>query len=226
MKKDETGRPGLYYITLLRHGESTGNAGGYLQGQADFPLSDTGREQARALAARWLSEAVSFDRIISSPLRRARETAEIIAEKPATAQYSKEIPVELDPVWMERDWGLISGLRRSEAEERYPRPEFIPTYQPIGLTGESQWALYLRAGRGIQALVDKPPGRYLVVSHGGILNVTMYAILGIVPQADFQGARFRFRNTAFASLVYDPSEHTWLVEGFNDHAHWDFTEQG
>jgi broad specificity phosphatase PhoE len=225
MENDVTARRGRYYITLLRHGESTGNAGGYLQGQADFPLSDTGREQTSALAARWLSERITFDRIISSPLRRGRETAEIIAEKLATAQDSKEIPVELDPVWMERDWGLISGLHRSEAEERYPRPEFIPTYQPIGVTGESQWALYLRAGRGIQALMDKPPGRYLVVSHGGILSVTMYAILGIVPQADFQGARFRFHNTAFASLVYDASEQTWLVEGFNDHAHWDFRDE-
>jgi broad specificity phosphatase PhoE len=224
MKNDETERRGLYHITLLRHGESTGNAGGYLQGQADFPLSDTGRNQAEALAGRWLTEEVTFDRIISSPLLRARETAEIIAGRLASARNPGAIPIEFDPVWMERDWGLISGLHRSEAEERFPRPEFIPTYQPIGVTGESQWELYLRAGRGIQALMDKPAGRYLVVSHGGILNVAMYAILGITPQANFHGARFRFRNTAFAKLVYDPSEHVWLVEGFNDYAHWGFRD--
>lgn len=226
MADDETTRAGLYYITLLRHGESTGNAGGYFQGQADFPLSDTGRDQAEALAARWLSEGVSFDTIISSPLLRARETAEILAGRLASTWESEAIPVEFEPVWMERDWGLISGLHRSEAEERFPRPEFIPTYQPIGVTGESQWALYLRAGRGIQALIDKPPARYLVVSHGGILNVAMYAILGIVPQANFQGARFQFHNTGFTKLMYDPSEHVWLVEGFNDYAHWDFGEGG
>jgi broad specificity phosphatase PhoE len=226
MADDEITREGLYHITLLRHGESTGNAGGYMQGQADFPLSDTGRDQAEALAARWLSEGVNFDTIISSPLSRARETAEILAGRLATARDSEAIPLEFEPVWMERDWGLISGLHRSEAEERYPRPEFIPTYQPIGVTGESQWALYLRAGRGIQALINKPPARYLVVSHGGILNVAMYAILGIAPQANFQGARFRFHNTGFAKLTYDISEHVWLVEGFNDYAHWGFKKGG
>lgn len=224
MENDETERRDLYYITLLRHGESTGNAGGYLQGQADFPLSDTGREQAEALAARWLAEGVIFDRIVSSPLSRARETAEIIAGRLGSAGDPEEIPIEFDPVWMERDWGLISGLHHEEAEERYPRPDFIPTYQPIGVSGESQWELYLRAGRGIQALMDKPAGRYLVVSHGGILNVAMYAILGIVPQANFHGARFRFRNTAFAKLVYDRSQHKWLVEGLNDCAHWDLRD--
>lgn len=225
MINEDSTEQDLYYITLLRHGESTGNAGGYLQGQADFPLSDTGRDQIQALAARWLSEGVTFDRVISSPLLRARETAEIIAEKLASSQDSEEIPVEFDPVWMERDWGLISGLHHSEAEERSPRPEFIPTYQPIGVTGESQWELYLRAGRGIQALMDKPAGRYLVVSHGAILNMAMYAILGIVPQANFHGARFLFHNTGFAKLVYDPAEHIWLVEGVNDYAHWDFEDE-
>lgn len=47
----------------------------------------------------------------------------------------------------------------------------------------------------------------------------MYAILGIIPQPNFHGARFRFENTAFATLVYTPSVHTWLVEGLNERPH-------
>jgi broad specificity phosphatase PhoE len=72
-------------------------------------------------------------------------------------------------------------------------------YQAVGETGESQWELYLRAGRAVQNLLKNPPGRYLVVSHGGILNLAFYAILGIAPQANFTGPRFRFANTAYAT---------------------------
>lgn len=65
-------KPKLFFITLLRHGESVGNAESRWQGQADFPLTDRGREQARALAARWKRENAQFDHVISSPLSRAR----------------------------------------------------------------------------------------------------------------------------------------------------------
>ena len=64
----------IYHITFLRHGESTGNAENRLQGLSDFPLSDTGRDQARALGERWQAEGLTFDMAITSPLSRARET--------------------------------------------------------------------------------------------------------------------------------------------------------
>ena len=51
--------------------------------------------------------------------------------------------------------------------------------------------------------------------------MAMYAILGILPQANFLGARFRFRNVSFAVLHYDPAEHSWLLERLNDRLHWD-----
>ena len=60
----------------------------------------------------------------------------------------------------------------------------------------------------------------MVVSHGGLLNMVLYAILGITPQANFSGPRFRFRNAAFATLTYKPDEHLWNVQGINDQAHW------
>jgi broad specificity phosphatase PhoE len=62
-------------ITFLRHGESEGNLSGVIQGQSDYPLTQAGIEQANRLAVYWKSEAVSFNRIISSPLLRASETA-------------------------------------------------------------------------------------------------------------------------------------------------------
>ena len=208
-----------YHLTLLRHGQSTGNAGGIYQGQAEFDLSELGRRQAQALAERWQQENRSFDTVISSPLARARQTAEIIAS-------ALDLPVEHDEVWMERNNGVLAGLNEMDATERFPRPVFMTPFEPVGQTGESQWDLYLRAGQAVRQLLRRPPGSYLVVSHGGILNMVLYTILGIVPQANFQGARFRFLNTAFADLEYDPAAHSWMLERLNDRSHWIEPSQG
>ena len=97
-----------YTFIFLRHGESIGNAEGKHQGQADFELTEKGRTQARALAERWQVEKQHFDRIVSSPLMRARETAEVISGMLNT-------PLEFDPLWMERDNGLLAGLLPDEA---------------------------------------------------------------------------------------------------------------
>jgi 2,3-bisphosphoglycerate-dependent phosphoglycerate mutase len=201
-----------YQITLLRHGESQGNFEGRHQGQADFPLTDHGREQAKALLERWKSEAREFDLVTSSPLARARETAEIIAT-------GLGIALEFDPMWMERDNGLMAGLSPEEVRQTLPQPAFIHPYQPVGQTGESQWQLFLRAGAALQSVFSRPPGKYLVVSHGGLLNMFFYAILGITPQPNFHGPRFRFNNAAFATVSYNPAAHRWYILGVNDHLH-------
>jgi len=208
----------IYYITLLRHAESSGNADGLHQGQSNFPLTDNGRAQARALTRRWKREKRIFDRIIASPLTRTRETAEIIAS-------GLKVPIEYDPLWMERDIGVLQGLKPEDAYRDHPRPAFMHLYQPVGETGESQWGLYIRAAQAINRVVANPPGRYLVVTHGGILNLVMYAILGIAPQANFGGPRFRFANTSFTTLTYEPGEHKWSVLGVNDQAHWKNRDQ-
>ena len=207
----------IFYFTILRHGESQGNYEGRHQGQADFPLTDLGRKQTSALVERWKTEQKEFNLIISSPLARARETAEIIS-----SEFGFQM--ELDPLWMERNNGLMAGLSPEEVREMLPQPDFIHPYQAIGQTGESQWELYLRAGKAVQSLINRPPGSYLIVSHGGLLNMFFYAILGIAPQPNFHGPRFRFNNTAFATLHYNPSSHRWYVIGVNDHFHWKFTE--
>lgn len=203
----------LYRVTLLRHGQSEGNERRILQGQSEYPLSGRGQDQARALADRWKREGVSFTLAITSPLARARQTAEIIAE-------AIGCPIEENADWMERNNGRLAGLRPEQIEAQGMRPPFIHIYQPVGEIGESQWELYLRAGRAIQDLLRRPPGNYLIISHGGILNLAMYAILGIAPHANLQGPRFRFHNAAFARLEYHPTRHTWVVDAINDRDHW------
>jgi hypothetical protein len=73
-----------------------------------------------------------------------------------------------------------------------PRPDFMTPYTHFGETGESRWELYLRAGRAIQHILDRSPGRYLVAAHGGVLNMALYAILGIPVQADSAGRALCF----------------------------------
>ena len=206
-------RDTIYRVTLLRHGESVGNADGYHQGQSEFDLTEKGRKQAQALANRWLNESMTFDQAIASPLARARQTAEIISQ-------NLTLPLKFNPLWMEVNIGQLSGLKTDEAKEKFPPPGFTHPYLPLGVTGESRWELFLRGGQAVQDLLQHPPGDYLIISHGGLLNMVLYAILGIIPQANFYGPRFHFENTAFASLTYEPDQHKWRVWGVNDHLHW------
>ncbi len=203
----------IYFITFLRHGESVGNAENRFQGHADFPLTEAGRAQAKSLAERWQAEGVIFDACISSPLLRARQTAEIV-----TAALN--IPLEFDDDWKEINNGLLAGLTDEQAEEIAPRPLFMTPYTRFGKTGESRWELYLRAGRAIQKVLDHQPGRYLVAAHGGVLNMAMYVILNIPPQMDFTGPRFMFHNTTFAEFTYEPEHHNWRMLAFDGRSHW------
>lgn len=203
----------VYHITFLRHGESVGNAEDRFQGHADFPLTAKGRAQAQALAERWQADGVTFDRCIASPLLRASQTAEIISQ-------ALGIPLEQDPDWMEINNGLLAGLTPEQAAQVSPRPDFITPYTRYGKTGESRWDVYLRAGRAIQHILDRGPGRTLVAAHGGVLNMAMYAILGIPLHTNDSGPRFMFHNTTFTTFTYAPERHTWRMLNFDDRRHW------
>jgi broad specificity phosphatase PhoE len=206
-------RPKIFQITFLRHGESVGNAESRWQGQAEYPLTERGRAQANALAKRWKKEGMQFDLVISSPPERAKETAEIVAS-------ALNLRIEFDPLWLERDNGEFSGLTAHEVRQNFSHPDFTTPYDSVGTDGEGDWELFLRAGQALHELLKREPARYLIVSHGGLLNQVMHAIVGIVPQANNSGTRFRFENTAFAQLVYFPHQHRWAIDKLNDHTHW------
>jgi broad specificity phosphatase PhoE len=203
---------------FLRHGESIGNAQSRWQGQSDYALTEKGRSQARALAERWKAEGAKFDLVIASPLSRAKETAQIIAS-------ALGVKLEFDPILLERHIGEMEGLTAEEVRKR-PQPPYITPYDSIGGEGEGDWALFLRAGQALHRLLRRPAGNYLIVSHGGLLNQLMNAIVGIAPHVDPSGVRFRFENTAFARVIYYPYQHRWAIDALNDRAHlnnrWQF----
>ncbi|MFT3895959.1 MAG: histidine phosphatase family protein [Anaerolineales bacterium] len=200
-----------YQFTFLRHGESVGNVESRWQGQSEYPLTEKGRSQARALAERWKNDGTKFDLAIASPLGRARETAEIVTS-------ALNVKLELDPIWMERDIGEMEGLTAEEIRQK-PQPPYTTPYDSIGGNGEGDWELFLRAGQALHDLLHKPAGSYLIVSHGGMLNQVMHAIIGIAPHVDPSGVRFRFENTAFSRAIYFPHQHRWAIDAVNDRAH-------
>ena len=202
----------VFRFVFLRHAESVGNVESRWQGQSDYPLTEMGRAQARALAERWKKEEVKFDLVITSTLVRARETAEI------ATSYLNEVRIEFNPILMERHIGEMEGLTMDEVL-KMPQPPYVTPYDAIGGEGEGDWALFLRAGQALQEFLRKPPGRYLVVSHGGFLNQLMHAVVGVAPHVDPSGVRFRFENTSFARVMYYPHQHRWLIDTVNDRAH-------
>jgi 2,3-bisphosphoglycerate-dependent phosphoglycerate mutase len=206
--------PVVYRVTFLRHGESVGNAEARFQGHADYPLTEKGLAQAQALARHWKEAGMEFDQCISSPLLRARQTAEIVTQ-------ALNVPLEFNPDWMEINNGLIAGLTAAEALDKVgPPPAFMTPYTRYGRSGESRWELFLRAGRGIQNILDRQPGKYLVIAHGGILTMALYALLGIPVQADASGPRFLFDNTTHTTFTYEPERHCWRMLEFGNRLHW------
>ena len=204
----------VYSITLLRHGESEGNAIDIVQGQSDYPLTPKGLQQAQSLAARWQKIQASFDgtlfeTIIASPLTRARQTAEIVAG-------ILNMPVELDPIWIERGFGNLDGWPLDEILQLTPPVDFHHPYEPPGEGGESSVDLFLRASQALRSIMIRPAGRYLVVSHGAILNMVVYAILGITPHGHYNSPRFRFGNTAYANFTYDADTRRWHLLSFDN----------
>ena len=202
-----------FNITLLRHAESTGNAAGCLQGQNNAPLTKEGQRQAKALAKYWKVNGEKFDLIISSPQERARSTAQTIAK-------TLGITLQFDPAWMERAFGILEGVPFSKMLEQNPPPDFFHPYDQIGESGEGLMDLYLRASKAVQNLLKNPPGSYLVVSHGALLNMAMYSILGLSPHNYVRGPIFHFKNTGFLELTYKPDTRVWRVLSFNNHPHW------
>ena len=198
-------------LTLMRHGRSRADDENVHEGRYDSPLTEVGRAQVVRRAELWLAEGVSFDAIIASTLQRAQETARIIGQ-------GLSAPVETDPDWMEFNNGPLAGLTFEEANRLYPMPAFRNLYEPFHGSGESEWEFHSRAARAVQSVVRRGNGRYLVVAHGGVLNMALRGIVGTPPVVMGQGIWFAFEDTGFARLSYYPGKHVWvlreLVPGF------------
>ncbi|WP_296538025.1 histidine phosphatase family protein, partial [uncultured Actinomyces sp.] len=98
-------------LILWRHGQTDYNLQGRIQGRVDIPLNETGREQARR-AADGIA-ALAPTRIVSSPLTRARATAEVLASLTG-------LGVEIDPGLAEKSFGDWEGLKAADIKKQWP----------------------------------------------------------------------------------------------------------
>ena len=157
-------------VFFVRHGETTANAGGILQGQSDFLLSAAGRRQAACLSSRLAGKP--FDAIYTSDLSRASDTAGMIAAGR---------PVIRTPLLREWCFGDWQGRKIEDLRREFPR-EFglfaddSPLFVPPG--GESALAFRARAAEVLTRLAAKHAGEtVLCVTHGGLLKQMLKAVL-------------------------------------------------
>lgn len=154
-------------LILVRHGESSANVEGRLQGQRDYPLTRRGRAQAQALALWTERSGLSWDVAYCSPLSRAKETAEIITQARAMA------PPVLLPDLMEFDAGALQGLLHHQIRERFP--EFfereLTEYADYSRWGGESYEDIVARVRRVRTFVEgrhrKSLDRVLLVGHGG-----------------------------------------------------------
>ena len=152
-------------IILVRHGETTWNKESRLQGCTDIPLAPAGYEQLR-LTGEYLAKAgIPIDRILSSPLQRARKSAEIIAEK---INYPAE-NILAAPLFIERGFGECEGMVYSDALTKYPDGNYpgMETFEE----------LFERAEKAIHQCEDAYPDQtILVTAHGAIIKAILVVL--------------------------------------------------
>jgi len=186
-------------LLLVRHGQTAANAAGQLLGRADVPLTATGLEQALALA----SAVGQVERVISSPLQRARQTAAAFAS-----------PVEIDDRWTELDYGIYDERPLADVPmELWDRWRSDPEYAPP--EGESLASV----GRRVRsACVDLVPAAaaadIVVVSHVSPIKAAVAWALGV-------GDEIAWRTfVAVASITrIGVTERGPLLRSFNEVAH-------
>jgi broad specificity phosphatase PhoE len=204
-------------IVLVRHAETVWNAEGRWQGQTDVPLSEKGLGEVRAVAARFAGER--FDRIVSSDLRRAHDTASGIAGALADAP-----PIEREPALREMNLGRWCGLLHEEVEAKFPGElaalqagTFAEgTTRRIGIDGETLFELGVRVAASLDRVITtaRETDRVLLVTHGGVIRAVLMAMLGMDGmKRPLVGAR----NTAITVLRVERGART--LHSYNDARH-------
>ena len=161
---------------LIRHGESLSNREGRVQGQADVKLSDSGRQQAAAVASWCKSQSFRNQscELWSSPLCRARETAEAIGT-------AIDLPVQAEDKLVELNAGVFQGHLWDDLADRFP--EDVARWRSGDVDfqipdGESRRQLAERGRYALQFLSGRPVDNMIIVAHGGGLTAALGLLVG------------------------------------------------
>ena len=162
-------------LLLIRHGATEWNATGRFVGRTDIPLSETGVQQAKALAEMLKGEPLS--RILTSDLQRARATAQALAR-------GRDTIIELDARLREFDFGLWEGLTWLEIIERFP--ELTADHAHTArLYAPSQGETFDQVCSRVAPLIDEllavssAGDNIALVSHAGVIHAVLSVTLGL-----------------------------------------------
>lgn len=200
----------LRRLVLLRHGQTAHNVEGRMQGHLDSQLTDLGRAQAAAAAP--VLAALGPDRLISSDLLRAVDTAEVVAA-------AAGLDVKVDPRLRETHLGEWQNLTVADIERGWPRAipawRSDPTWAPPG--GESRIDVVRRSRPVIDELdeeyADNPQGIVVVVAHGGLIAGLVCGLLGL-PTSTWPSIG-GMGNCHWASLARRDEHPRWRLAGYN-----------
>lgn len=199
-------------VLLVRHGATVLSAEDRFAGATDVELSETGREQVRALARRLAVQPIAA--FYASPLGRTMETVRILA-----GPHGKNITQ--DPRLLEINHGVWEGLTRHEAETKfgdvYTRWEEDPfNFAPEG--GETGLAVTARAMPALLEIISRHPGEIVcLVSHKATIRLLLSAVLGFDPR------RYRDHldlNPASLTILDSRGSTEARLTLFNDVAHY------
>lgn len=189
-------------ITIVRHGETEWNVTLQLQGHQDSGLTVLGKKQVAATAE--IIKGRSFDVLVSSDLRRAVKTAEVIN------QYH-HLELNLHEGLRERNFGIMEGLTRNQVMERYPEthdkymrrdPDYLVP------NGESLVQFYERIVNTIEEIGKQYQGKnILLVAHGGVLDCIIRRVFDMKLDA---ARKYRLYNGSVNTIVLQNG--MWIME--------------
>lgn len=188
-------------VWLVRHGETDWNKEGRIQGLSDTHLNANGLEQARLCGQFFQGKCFDrIDAIVSSPLKRAYETATIIAK------YTRLQDVHVLDRFKERDFGSLSGLTKEERLKQFPNGEPVDVESREQLQQRVREALYeLTAQFSNQQLI--------VVSHGAFIN----CLLHVLSNGTIGTGKTVLHNGSVSTIVYKHGE--WQIQDYNQMNH-------
>ena len=179
-------------LILIRHGETDSNIRGSYLGWTDIELNETGLSQVRILKDR--IKNTKIDRIFSSPLKRALQTAEIINES-----YRMDI-VYTDGL-KERNFGIWDDLTLEEMTQRYPSEykAWISDWTKYSIKdGESAMEAYNRSAEFVRELVEKnTEGVFMLVTHLGTIRFLLAYLLELGIESSWH---FRVDNASISKV--------------------------
>lgn len=198
----------LPHIYLVRHGETEWSLVGRHTGRTDLPLTPHGEQNARRLKV--ALHGIPFEQVWTSPLQRARRTAEL-------AGFGEQAAVDLD--LQEVDYGQYEGRRTAEIRQERPDWDMFRDGCP---GGESLADLQARADRVLARLDDYPSGNLLIFAHRHFLQVLAVRWIGL-PVGE--GRKFLLGTAALSVLSYYRSISEPVIARWNDLCHLSIPEE-